>query len=73
MAGDALYTLQQLNKRLSERQEDEFLCRHQQEMKDWLAEMKAQGEEDRTPLRPETVPVALQEVLADDAVLPCDV
>lgn len=73
LAGDALYTLQQLNGRLSERQEDEFLHRHQQGMKDWLAEMKAQGEADRTPLRPQTVPVALQEVLADDAVISCDV
>ncbi|SDC01982.1 pyruvate oxidase [Melghirimyces thermohalophilus] len=73
VAGDAAHTLQMMNKRLSEKQDDHYLTKYQREMKNWLTLMKEQGEEEGTPLRPQTVPVCLQDVLDNNAIISCDV
>ncbi|OYD06883.1 pyruvate oxidase [Paludifilum halophilum] len=73
LAGDAGYTMRKLTERLTARDDSVFLEKYQEEMKEWLKKMKEQGLSDRTPLRPQTVPVALQKGLDDNAVISCDV
>ena len=73
LAGDAAFTLQNLCDRLPEKTDAGFLSKRQGEMKDWLKKMKHQGQSDHIPLRPQTVPVALQEVIREDAIISCDV
>ncbi|SDW27109.1 pyruvate oxidase [Marininema mesophilum] len=73
LAGDAGLTLRTLNERLIERGEDEFLKQCQSRMKDWHAKMTQQGQEELLPLRPQTVPVLLQDILEPNAIISCDV
>ncbi|GAA5344474.1 pyruvate oxidase [Planifilum fimeticola] len=73
LAGDAAIAMKHLTERLAVREDDAFLKKYQVKMKDWREKMKRQGMSDRLPLRPQTVPVALQEVLEEDAIISCDV
>jgi pyruvate oxidase len=73
LAGDAGVTLPLLTQRLERNRDTAFLEKYQQKMKSWVEKMKRQGERDHQPLRPQTVPVMLQDVLDDHAVISCDV
>ncbi|BCJ88469.1 pyruvate oxidase [Effusibacillus dendaii] len=73
LAGDADKTLKWLTTHVTRHHDRSFLERCQQHMKQWWARMERQAENSSTPIKPQRVIQALQQVAHEDAVLSVDV
>jgi pyruvate dehydrogenase (quinone) len=72
LCGDAKSTLQLLIPRISRRQSRSFLEAAQTQMKEWRALMDTRSHRDDAPMKPEVVARALNELLADNAIISTD-
>jgi pyruvate dehydrogenase (quinone) len=72
LCGDAKATLGLLLPQIQRRDDRSFLERAQAGMNEWRALMKSQARRDEMPLKPQVVADALNDLLADDAILSTD-
>src|SRR5437868_5076556 len=72
LCGDARATLQALLPQLQPRADRTFLERAQQGMAEWRTLMDTRSERDDMPMKPQVVAHALNELLADDAIVSTD-
>jgi pyruvate dehydrogenase (quinone) len=72
LCGDAKATLQALFPHLARRTDRAFLERAQQGMHDWRELMHTRTHRDEMPLKPQVVAGALNDLLADDAIISTD-
>jgi pyruvate dehydrogenase (quinone)/pyruvate oxidase len=72
LCGDAKATLQLLASELHRRDDRSFLEKAQAGMKDWRELMRAREDRDDVPMKPQVVAGALNELLADDAIISTD-
>jgi len=72
LCGDAKATLQVLMPHLHRREDRAFLEQAQAGMKDWRELMRTRAAREDMPLKPQVVAAALNDVLADDAIISTD-
>jgi pyruvate dehydrogenase (quinone) len=72
LCGDAKATLQVLAPHIRRRDDRAFLDQAQSGMKSWWELMRSRGERDEMPMKPQVVATALNELLADDAIVSTD-
>ena len=72
LCGDAKATLQVLIPELHRRDDRSFLEKAQARMKDWRELMRNRETQDDVPMKPQVVAGALNELLADDAIISTD-
>src|SRR3989442_5333440 len=72
LCGDARATLQALLPHIRRRDDRSFLEQAQSAMKDWRALMDTRAHRDDMPLKPQVVAAALNDLLADDAIISTD-
>jgi pyruvate dehydrogenase (quinone)/pyruvate oxidase len=72
LCGDAKATLTELAPFIEPRQDRSFLERAQAGMREWREVMKGRAERDAVPLKPQAVATALNELLADNAIISTD-
>jgi pyruvate dehydrogenase (quinone)/pyruvate oxidase len=72
LVGDAAQTLRALMPLLTGRNEKDFLHAAQKSMKAWREQLKAQAEQRDTPMKPQVIAHALNQLLSDDAVIATD-
>jgi len=72
LCGDARATLQVLLPRIRRRSDRSFLERAQAGMREWRALMDAREHRDDVPIKPQIVARALNDLLADDAIISTD-
>ncbi|MFD1066730.1 pyruvate oxidase [Oceanobacillus locisalsi] len=73
VAGDAKKTLTWLNEQLPRTERRDFLEKYQEKMSSWWKEMRADEEQTSTPIKPQQVIRAVQDIADDDAILSVDV
>ncbi|MFD1416161.1 pyruvate oxidase [Oceanobacillus jeddahense] len=73
VAGDAKKTLTWFIEQLPRTEKRDFLEKYQEKMNSWREEMKADEELTSTPIKPQQVIHAVQDIAADDAILSVDV
>lgn len=69
LVGDAKATLRELIPLLPEQEDQSFLHKAQEGMRDWWALMEERGTQDGLPMKPEVVAWNLGHVLAEDAII----
>jgi pyruvate dehydrogenase (quinone) len=72
LCGDAKATLQVLAPELRRREDRSFLEHAQARMKDWRELMRGRETRDDMPMKPQVVAAALNDLLADDAIVSTD-
>jgi pyruvate dehydrogenase (quinone) len=72
LCGDAKATLQVLAPEIRRREDRSFLDQAQKGMKDWWELMRSRSERDEMPMKPQVVAAALNDLLADDAIVSTD-
>jgi pyruvate dehydrogenase (quinone) len=72
LCGDARSTLQLLIPRLDHRKDRSFLEEAQRGMHEWRERLSAQTHREETPVKPQVVADALNDLLADDAIISAD-
>jgi pyruvate dehydrogenase (quinone) len=72
LCGDAKATLTELAPFVEPRQDRSFLERAQAGMREWNELMKGRAERDAVPIKPQAVAAALNELLADNAIISTD-
>jgi pyruvate dehydrogenase (quinone)/pyruvate oxidase len=72
LCGDARATLQVLMPSLDRRADRSFLEEAQRGMRDWRERIAAQARREETPAKPQVVADALDNLLADDAIISTD-
>ena len=72
LCGDAQPTLQTLIPHIRRRDDRSFLERAQHGMNEWRELMDARAHRDETPMKPQVIASALNDLLADDAIVSTD-
>jgi pyruvate dehydrogenase (quinone) len=72
LCGDAKATLQVLTPELHRREDRSFLEKSQARMKDWRELMRHREAREDVPMKPQVVAAALNDLLADDAIVSTD-
>lgn len=72
LVGDAKATLALLLPLIHRREDRSFLEQAQEGMRQWWKLMETRAADDRTPVNPQRVAAALNDVLADDAIIATD-
>ncbi|WP_170008144.1 pyruvate oxidase [Bacillus fonticola] len=73
LAGDAHYTLTWLTDQVEHKSDRSFLEQCQQNMKQWWTKLDKEEGDDSSPIKPQRVVQALQQVVTDNAILSVDV
>jgi pyruvate dehydrogenase (quinone) len=72
LVGDSKATLRELLPSILQKQDSSFLFELQSKMKDWWKLMDERGSRKDKPLKPQTIPWALTDLLEDDAIVCTD-
>jgi pyruvate dehydrogenase (quinone) len=72
LVGDSKTTLQALLPLIKQSDDDSFLVRMREKMKNWWQLMDSRGSRKDTPLKPQVVPWALSDLLQDNAIICSD-
>jgi pyruvate dehydrogenase (quinone)/pyruvate oxidase len=72
LCGDARSTLQVLTPHLARRSDRSFLEKAQAGMKKWREKLHQRAQSEETPIKPQVVAEALNDLLADDAIVSAD-
>jgi pyruvate dehydrogenase (quinone)/pyruvate oxidase len=72
LCGDARATLQVLLPHIRRRDDRTFLEKAQTGMTEWRERMRTQAERDESPMKPQVIAAALNDLLADDAIVSTD-
>jgi pyruvate dehydrogenase (quinone)/pyruvate oxidase len=72
LCGDAKATLQVLLPRITRRDDRTFLEKAQTGMSAWRERMRVQATREETPMKPQVIAAALNDLLADDAIVSTD-
>jgi pyruvate dehydrogenase (quinone) len=72
LLGDSQATLQALLPLLHRKDDRAFLEKAQDRMKSWRELLHERGTQEATPMKPQTVPLTLSPLLADNTIVTCD-